>query len=335
MSTCSPRSWLAYTMLIGAVVWLTAAPSRAEVLVERVSCLNLPNCVKLSNGRIEVVVTTDVGPRIIRYALVGGENILSEIGGSREPRDRDRWQLWGGHRLWIAPEGKPRSYGPDNDPITHAVQADRSVRFDQPVEKGTGIQKSIIVSLDADGSGVSIRHILTNKNRTPFELAPWGVTIMAGGGTAIVPQEPYRSHDDEVLPARPLALWYYTDLSDARFKIGPKFVRLSTDAARKEPQKIGMGNKQGWAAYARKGQVFIKRYGYQDDRIYPDFGSNTEVYTSSDFLEIETLGPMITLAPDGAVEHVERWFLFNDITVGDTEQTIDAALQPLLAKTKS
>ena len=49
--------------------------------MEKVSCLNLSNCLKLSNGQVEVVVTTDIGPRIIRYAFVGGENILGEMGG--------------------------------------------------------------------------------------------------------------------------------------------------------------------------------------------------------------------------------------------------------------
>ena len=44
------------------------------VKVENVPCLNLPNCLRLSNGQVEVVVTTDIGPRIVRYAFIGGEN---------------------------------------------------------------------------------------------------------------------------------------------------------------------------------------------------------------------------------------------------------------------
>ena len=37
---------------------------------------NYGRCVKISNGTVEAYVTIDVGPRVIRYAFVGGENVL-------------------------------------------------------------------------------------------------------------------------------------------------------------------------------------------------------------------------------------------------------------------
>lgn len=302
-----------------------------EVKVEKVTCLGLANCLRLTNGDVEVVVTTDIGPRIIRYGFVQGENILAEIPGKPGANE---WQLWGGHRLWIAPEGKPRSYGPDNTPIAHHSNGTGALRLEQPVEPGTGIQKEIIVTLDASGSGVTVTHKLTNRNAKPFELAAWGLTIMNPGGTAIVPQEPYKSHDDEVLPARPLVLWHYTDLSDPRFAIGSKFVRLSTDASRQSPQKFGVGNRVGWAAYARNGLVFIKRTAFDGNATYPDFGSSMEFYTSANFIEVESLGPLRTLKPGESVDHTERWALFKDVTVGKSEAEVEAALGPLLAKSK-
>ena len=122
--------------------------------MEKVSCLSLPNCLKLTNGQVEVVVTTDIGPRIIRYGFVGGENILGELGGSLEKKTE--WQAWGGHRLWIAPEGQPRSYGPDNTPIAHEPVRTRGIRLTQPVEAGTGIEKEMVVTLDDTGSGVTV-----------------------------------------------------------------------------------------------------------------------------------------------------------------------------------
>src|SRR6266511_4651945 len=70
-----------------------------------------------------------------------------------------------------------------------------SIRLEQPVEPGTGIQKAMVVTLDASGTGVTVRHTLTNRGQKPFELAPWALTVMNPGGTAIIPQEPYASHD--------------------------------------------------------------------------------------------------------------------------------------------
>lgn len=310
---------------------LTPALLGAEVNVEKVSCLNLPNCLKLSNGQVEVVVTTDIGPRVIRYAFVGGENILSELGGKP---GHPVWQAWGGHRVWIGPEGQPRSYGPDNGPIKHEAVGANAVRLTQPVEAGTKIEKELLVTLDPQGSGVTVLHRLTNRGAAPFELAPWALTIMNGGGTAIVPQEPYKTHADALLPARALVLWHYTDLADPRFKIGPKFIRLSTDAAMKEPQKVGVMNKAGWAAYARQGTVFVKRYPWKDGASYPDYGSNTEVFTQTTFIEVETLGALTTLAPGATAEHTERWSLHKDVKLGAAEADIEKALLPLVGQVK-
>jgi len=47
-------------------------------------------------------------------------------------------------------------------------------------------------------------HRLTNRSVWGIDVAPWALTIMNGGGEVIVPHEPYRSHDDYLLPARPL-----------------------------------------------------------------------------------------------------------------------------------
>ncbi|MGH9162217.1 MAG: hypothetical protein ACRD2X_19800, partial [Vicinamibacteraceae bacterium] len=264
----------------------------AETNVEKVSCLGgLPNCLRVTNGEVEVVVTTDIGPRVIQYAFVGGENILAEAPVDLDEKTRGEWQGWGGHRLWLAPEARPWSYAPDNEPIQHEVVPAKqggggqagppAIRLMRGVEKETGMEKEIVVALDASGSGVTLTHRLTNRGQKAVDVAAWALTIMNGGGRAVLPQEPFKSHADELLPARPMALWGYTNLADPRWSIGPKFVQLATDSTIKTPQKIGIGNKQGWAAYFREGTLFVKRFAYQENADYPDFGSNTEVFTQA------------------------------------------------------
>lgn len=317
-------------LLIGVAAALAAGPAAAQVRIEKVACLGFANCQRLSNGSVEVVVTTDIGPRVIRYALAGGENILGEVADAVTKTALGDWKPWGGHRLWHAPEGNPRSYGPDNAPVRFEVVGTDAVRLIQPVEPGTGIQKTMTVKLDATGSGVTLTHALANGNLWEVELAAWALTIMRGGGTAIVPQEPYGSHDENLLPVRPLALWAYTDLSDPRFTIGRRFIRLRSDEKRTEPQKIGIGNKQGWAAYGLGRTVFVKRFDHKAEQAYPDHGSNVEVYTAGAFIELETLGPLVHLAPGAVTEHVEQWQLFGNVDLGSTEDSIEAALGPLV-----
>lgn len=309
------------------------APARGQVQVEKTTYLGQPNCYRLSNRVVEVIVTTNIGPRVIRYGFLGGENILGELPDDAVKTELGIWKPWGGHRLWTAPEAMPRSYSPDNDPVAHIIEG-ATIRLVQPTEPKTGIQKELAVTLDAEGTGVTVHHRLTNRNLWHIDVAPWGLTIMNGGGEVILPQEPYRSHDEYLLPARPMAVWHYTDLSDPRWTMGRKYIRLRTDARLKEPQKIGLGNTEGWSAYLRNRTLFVKRFGWLRDATYPDFGSNTETYTAGTFIELETLAPLARLAPGASAEHTERWFLFRNVDVGGSEQTLDAALQPLVAQTR-
>ncbi|MFW6158457.1 MAG: hypothetical protein ACOC8E_03780 [Planctomycetota bacterium] len=300
--------------------------------METIEMLGQPNCLKLSNGTVEVIVTTGVGPRIVGYAFAGGENILGLCPDESVSTALGEWKPWGGHRLWAAPESMPRSYVPDNEPIEAESIDDLSVRLTPPVEESTGIRKEITVGLDDAGSRVTVEHRITNHALWPLELAPWAITILnaSEGGTVILPQEPYVPHDDALLPARSMALWHYTDLGDPRWDFGRRFLRLTVDPEMAGPQKIGMANHQGWAAYVHGSTVFVKHFEHDPEAVYPDEGCNCEAYTAGAFVELETLGPMHRLEPGEWAVHVERWALFENVDIGATEEEIAEALEPLV-----
>lgn len=304
----------------------------AEVKMEKKEYGGWPNCVWLSNGRVEVVVTTDVGPRIIRFGFVGGQNLLNEYKDLMGKTGGDEWRIYGGHRLWHAPEAKPRTYFPDNSPVKHEWNGS-TLRITQDTEHSTGIQKQMEITLDAVSSKVMILHRLTNRNEWDVKLAPWALTVMAKEGRAVYPQEKFIAHTDYLLPARPLTLWHYTDMKDPRWTFGTKYIQLRQDPKAKTPQKVGFRNTPGWGAYVLKGDVFVKRFTYTEGGEYVDYGCNTETFTNEDMLEIESLGPLTTLnASGGSVEHTEDWYLFKG-NVGEKEDEIDAQLLPLVEKT--
>jgi hypothetical protein len=317
------------TLWAGAV--LAAVSAGAQVKLDKAACFDQTDCDRLSNGTVEVVVPTSFGPRVARYGLVGQENVFGEAPGG-SVTDLGEWKPRGGHRLWHAPEGMPRSYSPDNAPVEREVSG-ATILLRQAVEPKVGIQKTLAVTLDPSGTHVTVRHILTNRTSWPVELAAWAMSIMNGGGTAILPQEPYVDQPHNLLPVRPLVLWSYTDLSDPRFAIGPKYIRMRVMADRTEPQKIGIGNRQGWAAYHRGRTLFVKRFPYDEGARYPDFGSNCETYVKGSFVELESLGPLQRLEPGASTEYAEHWYLYSDVEIGGTEATLDAALQPLIPKT--
>ena len=322
--------------IAAALAVMTTGGASGAVKIEKAKYSHYGNVMRLSNGTVDVMVTTDLGPRIIFYGFTGGTNILGELGpDSLIKTEWGDWHPWGGHRLWVAPEALPRSYWPDNDPVKVETVGSDAVLATPAPEKANGIQKEVLVALDADGTKVTVTHKITNIGMWPVELAPWALTIMNGGGTTILPQEPFIAHGDVLLPARPLVLWNYTDMADPRWTFGTKYVVLRTDESIKgKPQKIGAANKLGWAGYLRDDQLFVKRFSYIEGAIYPDYGCNFETFTNGSFMEVETVGPLTKIEPGDAVTYVERWYLFKDVKAGATEDSLDAALKPLVQKTR-
>jgi hypothetical protein len=295
--------------------------------------LGFPNHIRLANDAVELLLSTDYGPRIICYAPSGGENVLAEIppGAGQPTPFGEPWHVYGGHRLWHAPEDPVRTYWPDNRPVQHIVEDD-SVTLVQPIEGNTRLEKSMRVTLSPRGSEVTVLHRITNRGAFDVELALWALTVMAPGGTGIFPNAPFRPFPEQLTPARPLVLWSYTRLQDPRFRWGDRFFELRQDRARPDPQKIGFYNEAGWMAYRRGDVLFVKRF-FPQPGPHADFGCNTETFTNDAILELETLSPLVRIAPGASAEHVERWYLFTGVDFGEGEEGLGAAVDRALAAT--
>ncbi|MBQ0106000.1 MAG: hypothetical protein KBT47_08210 [Armatimonadetes bacterium] len=283
-------------------------------------------CLKLSNGKIETVTTVDLGPRIIGFNFVGGKNMLNPI-GKKDPNKTayGEFYTYGGHRLWHAPEGIPRSYVPDNDPIKYEI-TDNGAVFYYNFEKETGIDKKFEIIMGEDCS-IEVKHTLTNRNVWAIKCAPWALTIVAPGGRLLIPNEPFIPHTDKLLPARPLVLWNYTNMADKRWTWGEKFTQLVNIEEMDWPQKAGFLVKKGWAAYELDGTVFMKKFGFIEGKEYPDYNVNLETFTKGTFHEFETVAPLSELAPDGGkAEYTEKWALL-DAELGDCEKCIEEKLE--------
>jgi hypothetical protein len=313
-----------------------ASTAKGEVSIEKVNYAGWENCYRLSNGEVELIAVADVGPRIVRFAFVNDRNEFSESKSQLGTSGGDQWRMYGGHRLWAAPEATPRTYFPDNRPV-EAELIEGSLRLTAPPELdpsfkvNTGLRKEMEVTMHADGH-VALSHRITNVGMWPIRLAPWALSVMAPGGRAIIPGPTPKPHPAALLPVRPMAVWGYTDMADPRWIWGRKYIVLKQDPSQRSPQKFGVGNRRGWVAYARAGHLFLKLYDHVEGGDYPDFGCNTELWTNAQILEVETLGPMTTLQPNETAEHVEHWFLFKDVEVTDEESSIDANVMPKVEK---
>ena len=287
------------------------------------------NCLRVSNAQIEIVITLDVGPRLIRVGFPGGPNHFKEFPETLGQTGGTEWNSYGGHRLWHAPEQMPRTYVPDNEPIQWA-EHDNFVRLTPPLESSTGLQKAIDVHLADDTARAYITHRTTNHNVWGAEFAMWALSVMAPGGICVFPLPERGGHPEHLLPASSLTLWRFTDMSDPRWTFGERFIMLRQDETMDSPQKVGALVPDGWAAYANQNQLFVKRFECDPRANYPDFGVNFETFTNGDMLEAETLGPLQVLAPGESVEHREEWAIFDNVPAPQNEDDVENVIVPLV-----
>lgn len=279
-----------------------------------------PNTLRLSNGKTELLVTTDVGPRIISYQTGGRGNIFHVYDDQLGVTGETDWRIRGGHRLWLAPEDWILSYHVDNRPVTWKRNGPAGELIIESLQNDpTPIRKTLGIELAAEGSSVTVRHTATNEGSSSRQMATWGLSVMRPGGLEIIPQPPLGEHPHEILPNRGMVLWPYTDLSDPRWTFGTEYWLLRQEEGA-PPTKIGLAHKQHWIAYLCEDLLFIKKFDHIPGETYPDGGCNFETFTNSDMLEIESLSPLKTLLPGESVTHTEHWALFplnEPLTISD------------------
>ena len=285
--------------------------------------------IRLANREVELVVTRDVGPRILRFGFHGGPNAFAEVAGQQGGRGEPEWMIRGGHRLWVAPEAKPWSYELDNEPYEAAEAIAGGLRTRQAAGPLTGIAKQMDIRLDPERNIVSIVHTLANHGARPVRCSVWTPTVMGPGGQAIIPLPAKVPHTECLVPTQNWSLWSYTVLDDPRLSLGRDYVVVRQEAGR-GPNKIGLMHREGWAAYQRENLLFVKYFDCVADAEYPDGNVNFECYTDAAILEIESLGPLATLQEGESISRTEVWKLFADVPRCRDEAEITRRIKPLI-----
>lgn len=299
--------------------------------IETIEYMGLPGCLKLSNGTVDLIATTAVGPRILFFGPAGGANMLGQFPDASKQTALGTWKPYGGHRLWVWPELDPATYAPDNAPIEHTLDGEFSILLHQPTD-AAGIEKRLRITLASTGSKVTLDHTVTTHNLWPVDIGVWAITVCEVG-VSILPRVPFRSHDEYLPVSQPLAVCAFTDLEDPRFTLGLKYLLLRADPSLTNSQKLGLRNKQEWCAHLVNQSLLVKRFAYDDRASYPDYGVNCEVYVEGRFQELELLGPHRVLEPGESLTMSEDWHLFENIGVDHTTrdlEALDQALTPIL-----
>jgi hypothetical protein len=312
-------------------------------MVKVVELNTKPARVVLSNGDAELIIVHGVGPRVSSYrALPKGKNVFKvfEENYSDPAPSPDKWLPYGGHRLWAGPEDTTRTYAPDNAPAEYEKRGEDTVVVRSRPDQPYGIQREMLITLAKTGTEVTVIHRIKNVGDQPTTLNVWCLSVMAPGGTEVIPMPAGRPHPgppenargpEDFASDRLLVLWPFFDFTDPRWSFGSRFIQLRQDTTR-GPTKIGVANRQGWVAYLNEGTAFVKMFDYEKGKTYPDGGCNFETFTNQDMLEVESLGPLTTLQPGETAEHTERWMLLPDIGALPNEGAIERELMPRLAR---
>jgi hypothetical protein len=279
-----------------------------------------PDSYRLGNGRIEAVVVTATGPRIIELRAAGGPNLFhlreAELGGRGEPE----WMFRGGWRLWIAPERRATTYSLDNTPCAAEVIDGTTLRVTGPPQPDAGIQKVVEVTLDPAAPRLHLVSHIRNIADHPLTYAAWSLSVMRPGGRAFAPFDvgPLDAFD----AVRKLLLWSYTKIADPRYTFGDRLIQVDQSKVRPPPpgqtgrrddeSKIGVDSAQGWAAYLNGGTLYMKRFPHDPAGQYPDGGATIEIYSSAEFIEVEQLSPLTTINPGEEIVFPEDWWVFTN-----------------------
>jgi hypothetical protein len=266
----------------------------------------------IENSFLRVDYLTTVGPRIIGlYAKQANLELLVQTPEIHWPTPHGEYYLYGGHRVWKAPEDS--FYNCPEDHVTVITEEDR-VMLRSSID-ASGLQKEISFCLDENR--VQLTHQITWHGQEPIELAPWTITQLPLGGMAILPQSDLTAGS---MPTRSLAVWPYASVADPRLELHDDLILVYGSADQKY-FKAGSYDPFGWAAYLLDKVLFVKRFPVSDFRELPDLGSNVEVFVWDSYIELETLGKLTWLNPGESVSFEETW----EVMAGDYSVTYEAA----------
>jgi len=307
-----------------------------DIRYEKIHVDPYGNCLVMTNGYLEVVVSLDIGPRIISFRRLSGENILFQ-----DTKDLVRvdnadyksvygnesiWHAYAGHRIWMSPETY-LSYYPDNEEITWDVK-NNIFRFIQAKQKVTNIQIILEITF-GDMNLVKINNQIINHGNKEKSLSVWALTMLKGPGIEIVP---LAKDNTDFAPQRYYSLWNFgAKNNDRRACYGDKYFTLKMEPREKTAYKVGMNISGGVALYLVEGNLFVKRFGYEKDLHYPDNNVNYETYTNNLFLEMESLTPIKKVFIGKSVSNIEYWSL-HEYEVGTTNYLNETELDKIILK---
>jgi len=268
------------------------------------------DALKISNGVVEAIVVPSVG-RIMEFRRVGETAgpfwHEAALHGQPVSPDPAEWRNFGGDKTWPAPQEAwpqhwPRAWPPpvvfDQSAMSAVITGDGMV-LSSALDEATGLRCRREIALTAGLAEMVVRTEYQKVSGDPVAVSPWVITQLDNPQLMAAP----------VPPESPLGSGWVV-LSGNPRGVEQKDGMVMWTRHPAASSRIGMdGSRLIWVG-AR--EVLVIDAARQPGAEYPDKGTSTQFYTNAgaqDYVELETLGPLVTLRSGESCAAVNRYRL--------------------------
>lgn len=269
-------------------------------------------CVSINNGTVKVIVSVDVGPKIIFWGYTNGENMLYipyDILEYDEPISQkippDIFFKRYGHEIMLAYEKSKPVFLSSGTTIYSILQ--EGVAFSCSSPK-LGLSANLEIIIQDNSNSIMIVHSIENTNEKTQNFSICSSTFVTQDGTLLVPQN---IEDLGNAPNRVLSLWKKSNINDSRLCVANeylKFNNISTDKL--SVLKLGINNRRAWSTYTKDGNTFLMHYLHNKKAKYLNFDSSFIIDSKKELLSLKILSPIYNVQKNEVAKMAEYWSLF-------------------------
>jgi len=268
------------------------------------------DAIELTTRALRLVAVHEYGPRIAFLGKPKGENLLLWAPGKY---GRNKWDLGGGHRVWIARPGADEceeTYAPDNG-VCEVAEHKNGFRLTSAEDKTNCTRRGMDVKV-LDDDMLQMDNFVTNTGDMLFSGSVWALTCT-------VPQKgtlygvPIGDNSKWDCFNMVFFKWWgggHTGLyNDPAVTIKNNVIVVDPKGSENKRMIQADAGIIAMSDVARK-VTFAKKVKYDPAAKYP-LGCNIAFYTGPKrfMVEMETMGAEVTLKPGETAHNVETWVL--------------------------
>jgi hypothetical protein len=283
--------------------------------------------VEVLTAKLRLVVVTGLGPRIAHLGKPDGENLLLW-----EPNNEDygyrQWRLRGGHRVWVTrpmADECEDTYATDNQPCEVDI-LDDGVRVVGAQNQTNLTRRGMTIRVLAEDR-LEVDNFVINDSEMLYSGGLWALTCtLPGQGRYAVPIGDGSDWDTfHMVSFRKWGDHGQAGFGDPQFRVTDELFLI--EPAGKENKRM-VQSHHGVMAMSdpSRGVTFAKKVAHDVNARYP-MNTNMAFYVGPDnfMVEMESMGPEVSIKPGGCLHHTEQWLL------RDEAVSLDDGAGPILA----